>query len=241
MLHCIASPANRESSEVNPRIFLREAESKDSTTMASIHPESPGVGAMGRIADNGEYMLVVQEVDDGQHAVGEEPDANNPSEHAAKGKVDPTVDEGQAVDDTPSTPDPRSYDQARTPHRYSKRQCKVQQAEFRAMALLHLNELYEFAAEELSVLHLVDRNPHSSTHEKRVTKDLLNLYHLDHFFVRPLTFQFKCSFMEISSPSEQRPLHFVSHAWSTALCDTLSMLNWHNKCHNLTASTSFYW
>ena len=208
--------------------------------MVGVQPQFELPGAMGRIADNGEPMLV-QEVDDDQHAVGEEPDANNPSEHAAKGKVHPTVDEGQAVDDTPSTPDPRSYDQARTPPRYSKRQCKVQQAEFRAMALLHLNELYEFAAEELSALHLVDRNPHSSTHAKRVTKDLLNLYHLDHFFVRPLTFQFKCSFMEISSPSEQRPLHFVSHAWSTALCDTLSMLNWHNKCHNLTASTSFYW
>ena len=203
---------------------------------------------MGGVADNREPMLVVQEVDDDQHAVGEEPDAANngtPSDSAANKaettKVDPTADEGQAVDDTPSTPDPRSYDQARTPHRYSKRQCKVQQAEFRAMALLHLNELYEFAAEELSVLHLVDRNPHSSTHEKRVTKDLLNMYLLCDLFVKPLTARFECSFMEITAGSEQRPLHFVSHAWATALCDTLSMLNWHAKCHDLNAKTSYYW
>ena len=67
----------------------------------------------------------------------------------AMDKVDPTVDEGKVVDETPSRPDPRSYDQARTPSRYSKRQCTVERAEFRAMALLHLNELYEFAAEEL--------------------------------------------------------------------------------------------
>ena len=88
--------------------------------------------------------------------------------------VHPTDDEGQAVDGTPSTPDPRSYDQARIPPRYSKRQYEVQRAELRAMALLYLNEFCEFAADELSVLHLVDRNPHSSTHEQRVAKALEN-------------------------------------------------------------------
>ena len=91
------------------------------------------------------------------------------------------------------------------------------------------------------MLHLVDRNPHSSTHEKRVTKDMLNMYLLCDLFVKPLTARFECSFMEMTTSSKQRPLHFVSHAWATALCDTLSMLDWHAKCHNLNPKNTFYW
>lgn len=166
-------------------------------------------------------------------------DNGAPSEDEAMTKVHPTANDGHTG--TPLEPDVRSYDQARTPRRYSKRQCEVQRAEFRAMALLSLNELYEFATEELAALHLFDSNPRSSTHQKRVTTDLLNMYHLCDFFVKPLTLRFRCSFMEISAGSKQTPLHFVSHAWSTALRDTLSMLNYDAQCHKLTPKTTFYW
>ena len=116
--------------------------------MASIHPELPGEGAIATITVNGEPMVVVQEVNDDQHAVREDRDAANNSAPSASAatkaetiKLDPTDDEGQAVGDTPSTTDPCSYNRARTPSCYSNRRCKVQRAEFRAMALLHLNEL----------------------------------------------------------------------------------------------------
>ena len=85
------------------------------------------------------------------------------------------------------------------------------------MSLAGLNELHEFAVSELVELQLRDTN------QQRVTEDVLNMYHLCQFFVKPLTARFQCSFMEIAADSEQSPRFFVSHAWSTVLRDTLLM------------------
>ena len=135
----------------------------------------------------------------------------------------------------------RSYDSQRVPpRRYSKRRCTVPRADFVQWRCLDSTSCLSLA-DELSALHLIDGNRYSSTHQQRVTKELLNMHHLCDFFVKPLTVRFQCSFMEISADLESRPLYFVSHAWSTVLHHTLSMLNWHAKCHDLASDSTFYW
>ena len=58
--------------------------------------------------------------------------------------------------------------------------------------------------------------------------------------MKPLTKPFECSFVELVATGEQPPLWFVSHAWSTPLNETLSMLEWHSKCRKLDPNTP-YW
>ena len=66
-----------------------------------------------------------------------------------------------------------------------------------------------------------------------MTFDIANMYHLCQLFVKPLTVQFKCSFVELVATAPQPPQWFLSHAWSTAFKDTLSMLEWHRQCRGL--------
>eukprot|EP00657_Telonema_sp_P-1_P007576 TRINITY_DN27583_c0_g1_i1.p1 TRINITY_DN27583_c0_g1~~TRINITY_DN27583_c0_g1_i1.p1 ORF type:complete len:128 (+),score=18.15 TRINITY_DN27583_c0_g1_i1:198-581(+) len=58
------------------------------------------------------------------------------------------------------------------------------------------------------------------------------MYHICNHVVKPLTADDKCSWVEMVAQGTQKPMWFVSHAWSTRLQQTIEMLNWHGEVHS---------
>merc|ERR1719456_1384325 len=67
------------------------------------------------------------------------------------------------------------------------------------------------------------------------------MYHLDPNFVRPLTIQYSCSFVELVPAKAQTPVWFVSHFWGTPFAQTLALLAFHAAQRALPPKTTPYW
>lgn len=76
---------------------------------------------------------------------------------------------------------------------------------------------------------------------QRVTWKRGNLYHLCENILKPLTARDQCSWVELVASGAQDPLWFVSHAWSTCIYQTMSMLSWHASVHQYTSHNAYYW
>ena len=111
----------------------------------------------------------------------------------------------------------------------------------RAISIGQVEEFFRFMLQEMLEQDFIDDNPYSSTHNQAISEAILNMYHCCTFFVKPLSKPFQCSFQELVAEVEQLPLWFCSHAWSTALRDTVAMLKWHKECHDLTPGEALYW
>jgi hypothetical protein len=73
-----------------------------------------------------------------------------------------------------------------------------------------------------------------------VTWDNITMYYINTHVVKPLTKEFRCSFVELVATRPQAPRWFVSHFWGTPFKETVEMLNYHAKKRNL-PDTIIYW
>ena len=111
--------------------------------------------------------------------------------------------------------------------------------------LEQLGKLVEEVLEECNDL----RDPRDP--EIVITKENINLYHINIMFILPLTQhepsnQNPFSYVElIASTTEEKthqdPSWFVSHWWGTPFFDTVRMLKLHAKERNVDPSEEFYW
>lgn len=113
------------------------------------------------------------------------------------------------------------------------RGCEIHDCAERAVTLEQLTELAAYVQEVGQASLLTDRD--GST----VTSDAVNLYVINDLLVKPLTFPFKCSWVELVVPAPQLPRWFVSHWWGTPFPQTCSLLQFHTQQRNLADSP--YW
>jgi hypothetical protein len=52
---------------------------------------------------------------------------------------------------------------------------------------------------------------------------------------------FQCSFVELMADGPQKPVWFVSHAWSTNFKDSLEMLDYHMQVQDLDDKTPYWY
>lgn len=116
----------------------------------------------------------------------------------------------------------------------------------RAISLSQLRQVLgyiESHANPDGLLPWTDENEQSPTFGRQLTVQTMNLYHVVHWVIKPLTAQYKCSMVEIlaSCNGPQIPRWFVSHAWREPLCEMVSALARHAEIRGLDADETYYW
>lgn len=128
--------------------------------------------------------------------------------------------------------------QVAVPERYQQRAAWVEDTHRRAITLGQLEDLGVLVQRVLESLEILDPRPESG--RCRITWPGVNLYHINELFVLPLTRQEQCSFVELIAGGPQEPRWFISHWWGTPFRDSLCMLGFHSKVHQLPKDTP-YW
>lgn len=106
--------------------------------------------------------------------------------------------------------------------------------EYRAITLPQLHSLATLINQVLDIRDLIDNNKHSSTHGQKITWLMANMYQICDEFVKPLTKRDMCSWVElVTNKDKQECVWFMSHAWLTPFNQTLEMLEWHTRVHQL--------
>jgi hypothetical protein len=123
-----------------------------------------------------------------------------------------------------------------TPEIYRSQSAKIADAHHRGLSIAQLEQLGNFITEVLKTYVT-----HDKLSGKIVTPQNINLYHICDLFIKPLSENDECSFVEIIAPKTQEPSWFVSHWWGTSFFDTLRMLKLHAKERNVSHEDEFYW
>ena len=106
------------------------------------------------------------------------------------------------------------------PDRYTQCGATLESTHLRAISIQQLEELGELIDDVLSSSGAEYTD--SSFTKLPVTRDNINMYHITEFFVKPLTAEAQCSFVELIASDKQTPKWFVSHWWGTSYFDTRS-------------------
>eukprot|EP00930_Biecheleria_cincta_P053116 TRINITY_DN3847_c0_g1_i6.p1 TRINITY_DN3847_c0_g1~~TRINITY_DN3847_c0_g1_i6.p1 ORF type:complete len:439 (+),score=61.81 TRINITY_DN3847_c0_g1_i6:133-1449(+) len=119
-------------------------------------------------------------------------------------------------------------------------QSYIHQTEHRALTLEQLAQIVRFASGQCSKWH--DRAPArlSNTSGQRLALEILNLYHVSDWMIRPATRQMNCSFVELLAATEQVPNWYISHWWGNLFCDLTKCLSKHAAVRLLPVEAS-YW
>ena len=144
---------------------------------------------------------------------------------------------------------------------YESRGAVIAEGEYRAITLPQLHSLATLINQVLDIRDLIDNNKHSSTHGQKITWLMANMcvsillccrhfflisvmflrYQICDEFVKPLTKRDMCSWVElVTNKDKQECVWFMSHAWLTPFNQTLEMLDWHTRVHQLPGHTG-YW
>lgn len=123
------------------------------------------------------------------------------------------------------------------PANYSVLGCDIPEVSWRGISIEQLEELGTLIEKVFSN----DDFEHIDefTHQK-VTKETVNLYHVNNLFAMPLSEKYQCSYVEMVANGPQLPTFFVSHWWGTPFFDTLRMLRLHAKQRNV-QKNEYYW
>jgi hypothetical protein len=117
-------------------------------------------------------------------------------------------------------------------------------AESRAISLRQLRLVVEYIylhADSEGYLPWTDWNQNSATYGLKLHIDIVNLYHVVDWVIKPVTQEFKCSLVEIlSSSRQQRPRWFVSHVWCEPVKNFLSSVEEHARIRGL-SEEDFWW
>ena len=124
------------------------------------------------------------------------------------------------------------------PGRYKQRGATIEENHLRAISIKQLDELGELLEQVLSAPGVVITN---RDNKQPVTRDTINMYHINDFFVKPLTEEAQCSFVELIASGQQIPKYFVSHSWRTSYFDTIRMLKLHAKQREISVDDEYYW
>lgn len=106
---------------------------------------------------------------------------------------------------------------------------------------------FDYLGKYSKCAHLTYKYTHEDWKTKKTKTDLVrlkeaNLYHINELFIKPLTKNRECSFVELVAESdEQEPTWFVSHWWGTPFLDTLRMLKLHAQKRNVSFTDEYYW
>mmetsp|Transcript_89191 Transcript_89191/g.170916 ORF Transcript_89191/g.170916 Transcript_89191/m.170916 type:complete len:650 (-) Transcript_89191:82-2031(-) len=117
---------------------------------------------------------------------------------------------------------------------YRSRGSTIPETELRAITLGQISDLAALIQQVLAKAVIEDR------FVGRVGWNNVNMYHIDPNFVKPLTLDFRCSFVELVASGPQPPRWFVSHWWGTAFHQTVALLNFHASQRSLSMETP-YW
>ena len=90
----------------------------------------------------------------------------------------------------------------------------IPQTERRGITLRQLNLLGAFIQSVLLAVYLIDSSEYSATCGKRIIWAMINMYHINKHFVKPLTGHCGegCSFVELVATTAQDPVWFVRYA-----------------------------
>ncbi|CAK9038142.1 unnamed protein product, partial [Durusdinium trenchii] len=116
---------------------------------------------------------------------------------------------------------------------------KIPQTEHRGINLQQLLLILGFIKDHG---HLwVETFSGSPDFEQPLHADTFNLYHTSAWIIKPATFRFTCSLVELlaTDAEAQYPRWFVSHAWQEAVCRFVACLQQHASLRH--AADSAYW
>ena len=127
------------------------------------------------------------------------------------------------------------------PEVYFIRGATIKDTAERAITFAQLTDFWNFIQHVLKDVLIVETFEKSALYRQRLTRENLQMYSVDTYFVKPLTEPYKCSFVDlVSTAKTQPPKWFVSHAWSTPFSQTVSMLRLHMQSRDLPPTTP-YW
>ena len=115
----------------------------------------------------------------------------------------------------------------------------IQKTELRAMTLDQLQQLIAFIdrhADEDGFLHDSNGQPWLDWEGQTLHKDLINLYDVTKYIIKPATAEQKCSYVELVAPAgttSQEPKWFVSHWWGEPVKDFFEALKEHARVRQI--------
>jgi len=107
--------------------------------------------------------------------------------------------------------DPRHLEQVQEEYKF---QGYVEGAEHRAIGTLDLKRIMEWTSRHCHRW----RDPRT---RQKLHMDMMNLYQLNHWLIRPATLEKDCSFSELLTKEKQMPTWFVIHWWGEKVTDFL--------------------
>lgn len=126
------------------------------------------------------------------------------------------------------------------PTELTSRGSTIQDAAERAITQQQLTRLAGFLFYVLQEAEIRDDEPQSATYNQRISWDIINMYHINQHFVKPLTKQAQCSYVELVADGPQQCVWFVSHYWGGLFGLLVQMLVFHAKSRALDGSAA-YW
>jgi len=116
----------------------------------------------------------------------------------------------------------------------------IDHREDRAIMLPQLKMVLKWAKEHCHRWRDADPPELSKTSRMHLNMDFMNTYHLNHWLIKPATFENDCSLVELMTNQKQPADWFVIHWWGDRLKDVLTCLELQISTRELAADTAFW-
>ncbi|CAL1159332.1 unnamed protein product [Cladocopium goreaui] len=114
----------------------------------------------------------------------------------------------------------------------------ISDTEHRAISMDQLSRIWAFIKQHCRRWH--DFFKISPTRGQPLTAEIINLYHLDAWLIRPATQAENCSMVELMASKAQTPQWFISHWWGEPVHAFTTCVKRHAEIRQL-PGTSCYW
>jgi len=116
----------------------------------------------------------------------------------------------------------------------------IDRSEERAITFPLLQKVVRFAEERCHRWRDPAPPGTTETSGQKLHIDMMNMYHLFHWLIKPATKEKECSLVELLSNERQRPAWFVINWWGNLLVDMAKCVEVHLRTRRLGDSTGFW-
>lgn len=116
----------------------------------------------------------------------------------------------------------------------------IEGAENRGISFRQLKRVVRWVEEQCPRWHDLGPPSVSSAAGQALSLDILNLYHVNDWLIKPSTKSKRCSFVENIVSKPQPPNYFVSHWWGEPVADFFRCVTLHASTRGFT-ETAIYW
>ena len=113
--------------------------------------------------------------------------------------------------------------------------CTIYQAEMRGITIFQLQDVFAHVERRCS------KEGWTNYLELRLSTDLVSLYDVSRYVIRPATYKRQISYVELIATGTQKPKWFVSHWWGEPIKDFLTCLDTHCTDRVLSRPHAAYW